>query len=295
VRRITVLIISSNLDPASINIKNHLLNQTKWEKINTFSQNPVYQHSQMNNIIMITINDRKITHENLGEEVKEKLKIDPKQAIFISRHTSKTGEPTLTVHPIGNYGKAEFGGKPKTLVESSPKTMTNLLRILNQNAKKENLYHKVCFEVTHHGPFIRIPSLFIEVGSDEKEWIKNKPAKAVANSLLEHLKIYNFEEDMPKDMPVILGVGGGHYAPRFTDVALEKEVAFGHMIPRYQIEAGNATEEMLEQAIAETPNITAVYFHRKSLKKSQIREYREWFENKGIPSVSSKELPDLAL
>jgi D-aminoacyl-tRNA deacylase len=295
VRHITVLIISSNIDPASLNIKNHLLKQTKWEEINSFENNPVYQKKDEKDIIMITINDRKITHDNLDDELKKKLKILPKQAIFISRHTSKTGEPTLTVHPIGNYGKAEFGGKNKTLVKSAPKTMTSLLRLLNQNAKEEKLYHKVCFEVTHHGPFLKIPTLFIEVGSTEEEWIKTKPGKVVAQSLLQHFKKYLYEEDMPKDMPVILGVGGGHYAPRFTDVALEKEVAFGHMVPRYQIEAGNINDEMLEQAIAETPNITAVYFHRKSLKKSQIREYKQWFESNGIRSVSSKKLPDLIL
>ena len=292
-RHITVLIISSNIDPASVNIKNHLLKQTKWEEINTFNQNPVYQHTEIKNIIMITINDRKITHENLEEEVKEKLEIKPRQAIFISRHTSKTGEPTLTVHPIGNYGTAEFGGKNNTLVKSSPKIMTKLLRILNQNAIKEKLYHKVCFEVTHHGPYMGIPTLFIEVGSNKEEWVKNKPAELVAKSLLEHLKEYLYEEDMPKDTQVILGIGGGHYAPRFTDVALEKNVAFGHMIPKYQIEAGNIDNTMLEQAIEKTPNIKGVYFHRKSLKKSQIREFKQWFDQKDIPSVSSKELADL--
>ena len=153
---------------------------------------------------MITINDRKITHENIEEEVKEKLGINPKQAIFISRHTSKTGEPTLTVHPMGNYGVAEFGGKNKTLVKSSPKIMTNLLRILNQKAMQEKLYHKICFEVTHHGPYMGIPTLFIEVGSNNEEWIKNKPAKVVAKSLLEQLKEYISEEDMPRDTQVIL-------------------------------------------------------------------------------------------
>ena len=292
-RHITVLVISSNIDPASVNIKNHLLNQTNWEEINTFNQNPVYQHTEIKNIIMITINDRKITHENLEEDVKEKLKISPKQAIFISRHTSKTGQPTLTVHPIGNYGTAEFGGKNNILVKSSPKIMTNLLRILNQNAIQEKLYHKVCFEVTHHGPYMSIPSLFIEVGSNKEEWVKNKPAKVVAKSLLEHLKKYLYEENMPKDTPVVLGIGGGHYAPRFTDVSLEKNVAFGHMIPRYQIEAGNIDNTMLEQAIEKTPNIKGIYFHRKSLKKSQIRDYKQWFDQKSIPSISSKELTDL--
>ena len=292
-RHITVLIISSNFDPASVNIKNHLLKQTNWEEINSFNQNSVYQNEELKNIIIITINDRKITHENLEKEVKDKLGINPKQAIFISRHTSKTGEPTLTVHPIGNYGTAEFGGKNKTLVKSSPKIMTNLLRILNQKAIQEKLYHKICFEVTHHGPYMNIPTLFIEVGSNKEEWVKNKPAEVVAKSLVEHLKEYLYEEDMPKDTPVILGIGGGHYAPRFTDVALEKNVAFGHMIPKYQIEEGNIDDAMLEQAIEKTLNIKGVYFHRKSLKKSQIREYRQWFDQKDIPMISSKELVDL--
>ena len=292
-RYITILIISSTIDPASNNIKNHLLELSKWEEIDSFNQNPVFKNSEWENIILITISDRKITHENIDKEIKDKLKIDPKLAIFISRHTSKTGKPTLTVHPIGNYGKAEFGGKQNTLVKSSPKTMTNLLRILYKITKNEKLYHKVCFEVTHHGPYLEIPTLFIEVGSTEEEWVNAKPAKVVAQTLLQHFKNYQYEEDIPKEIPVIIGVGGGHYAPRFTDVALEKKVAFGHMIPRYQIETENKAEDMFEQALQTTPNVKAVYFHRKSLKKSQIRDYKEWFEQRGIPSISSKELEDL--
>jgi len=171
--------------------------------------------------------------------------------------------------------------------------MTQLLRILNKNAKKEKLYHKVCFEVTHHGPYLNIPTMYIEVGSTEEEWKKQKPAEIVAKSTLELLGQYRCEEDMTDEVPVLLGVGGGHYAPRFTDVVLEKNVAFGHMIPRYHIDAGNIDDEMFEKSLQATPNAKAVYFHRKSLKKSQIREYKEWFENRGIPAISSKDLPDL--
>jgi len=293
VRTITVLIISSTTEPASANIKKELLKQSNWEEINTFYNNPVYRNTKMKDVVIITINDEKITHEDLDKEVEEKLGIKPKQAIFISRHTSKTGEPTLTVHPIGNYGEAQFGGKTKTLVKTSQKLMTQLLRILKKNAKKEKLYHKVCFEVTHHGPYMNIPTLYVEVGSTEEEWEKQKPAEIVAKSTLELLELYHCEEDLPNDIPVLLGVGGGHYAPRFTDVILEKNAAFGHMIPRYHIDAGNIDGEMFEKALQATPNVKAVYLHRKSLKKSQIREYKEWFENRGIPAISSKELVDL--
>lgn len=289
----TVLIISSTRDPASTNIKKALLKKTNWEETDIFYENTVYRHSKMKDIIIITINDRKITHENLDEEVEEKLGIKPKQAIFISRHTSKTGHPTLTVHPIGNFGTAEFGGETKTLCKSSPRLMAHLLRLINKNAKPTQLEHQICLEVTHHGPHMSIPSLFVEVGSTEEEWEKQEPADIIAESILELLDSYHYEEDLPSDIPVLIGIGGGHYAPRFTDVILEKKAAFGHMIPRYHIDAGNIDNEMFEKALQATPNVTAVYLHRKSLKKAQIREYREWFEKRGIPAISSKELEDL--
>jgi len=288
----TVLIIASNKDPASINIKKYLLTQSRWDEINSFCENIVYRHFKMKDIAIITLNDRKIMHENLDKEVKEKLGLKPKQAIFISRHTSKTGKPTLTVHPIGNYGKAQFGGFDKTLSESSPRLMTCLLRILKKNAVQANLYHQVCFEVTHHGPFISIPSLFVEVGSTEEEWKNKKPTYIVAKSVLELLNLYHYEKDLPKNIPVLIGVGGGHYAPRFTDVAFEKQASFGHMIPTYQIKEGNITEAVIDQAIKQTPNVSAGYFHRKALKKSQMRQFKKWFDQRDIPLISSKKLPD---
>ena len=289
----TVLIISSTTDPASTNIKKSLLDQSAWDESGTFNDNTVYRHSTMKDVVIVTINDSKIRHEHLDKEVKEVLGIKPKQAIFISRHRSKTGEPTLTVHPIGNYGKAEFGGETKILPKSSPRLMTHLLRLLKKNTEQAKLYHKVCFEVTHHGPHIEIPTLFIEVGSNEEEWGKQKPSAVVAKSVLELLDSYHYEEDFSDGMPVLLGVGGGHYAPRFTDVVFEKKAAFGHMIPMYQIDAGNIDDEMFEQALQKTPNVKGAYIHRKSMKKSQVTEFKNIFEKKGIPVISSKELENL--
>ena len=142
-------------------------------------------------------------------------------------------------------------------------------------------------------PYVKTPTMFIEVGSTEEEWKKIPPATIVAKSLINLFEKYHYEEDMPKDIPVLMGIGGGHYAPRFTDVILEKKAAFGHMIPRYHIDAGNINIEMFEQAKKMTPNTKNAYLHRKSLKKSQIREYKKCFEELGIPVISSKELNDL--
>lgn len=285
----TVLIIASNKDPASINIKNCLLKQSQWENINTFYENKVYKNIKNQNLIIITINDRKILHDNIDTEVQKNLGLKPKLAIFISRHTSKTGNPTLTLHPIGNYGKALFGGRDKKLIQSAPIIMTELLRILKRNANEKNLYHNVCFEVTHHGPNISIPSLFIEVGSNPDEWKKISPANAVAKSILELFEL-SYIENRSTDIPVLIGLGGGHYAPRFTDIALERKVAFGHMIPTYQINSGVIDELMIEEVIKNTRNLSGVYIHRKALKKSQVTEFKKIFKNKGIRIISSNDL-----
>ena len=286
----TSVIVSSTEDPAGTNIKNGLLKLSEWEEKDSFNSQPVYWNKKISDVALLTITDRTILHERLDREIEEKLGFKPKQMIYISRHSSKTGEPTLTTHPVGNYGIAEYGGETGKLCPSSPRLMTTLLRILKKKAEETELYHKVCFEVTHHGPILETPVLYVEVGSTVEEWRKEKPAYTVASAVIELLDIARYEEDLPKDMPVLIGIGGGHYAPRFTDVAFERYAAFGHMVPSYQISNGNFTENMLDQIIEKTPNVESGYFHRKTLKKSQIRVFKEWFEERGLPIISSKEL-----
>ena len=168
--------------------------------------------------------------------------------------------------------------------------MTALLRILKKNKDREKMYQKICYEVTHHGPFMQTPTLFVEVGSTKEEWDKIKPAEIVAKSVNELLEKYMYEEDLSDDIPVLIGIGGGHYAPRFSDVVFEKKAAFGHMIPTYHINDGNVDSEMIKKAIDATPNAQAAYIHKKSLKKSQVTEYRNICNELDITVISSKEL-----
>ena len=289
----TIFLVSSVEDPAGTNIKNHLLEQMPWKDIGTFQGNPVYRHPKIPDIVIVTITDRTIRHEHLDTEIENTLHIKPTQIIFMSRHRSKQGDPTLTVHPIGNFGLAEFGGKPKTLVPSSPRMMTHLLRLISHHLQQTNLKYQVCYEVTHHGPLLETPTFFTEVGSTEDEWKKKEPARIIAQSLLDLLSLYQKEQDLPCDIPVLVGIGGGHYAPRFTEIIFQKKVAFGHMIPTYHIDEGNITKEMVEKALLATPDTQGVYLHKKALKKSQVTEYKQWCNDLGIPIISSKELSDL--
>jgi D-aminoacyl-tRNA deacylase len=289
----TVLIVASAEDPASMNIKTSLIEQTSWEEHGTFYDTPVYSSRSMENVVLVTIPDKKIRHENIDFEVHEQLRITPRIVIFLSRHRSKMGEPTLTVHPIGNYGAAEFGGEPKKLIPAAPRTMTALLRQIKRNLKATDLTYQVCYEVTHHGPMLQIPTVFVEVGSTEVQWQQKEPASVIATSLLDVLHDKHYEEDYSKDIPVLVGIGGGHYAPRFTDVAFERNVAFGHMIPSYHIDEGNIDWAMIQQAIQMTPDASGVYLHKKALKKSQVTSFKQMLMEHDIAVVSSTELSPL--
>lgn len=288
-----VIIISSEQDLAGTNIKKSLLDQASWTEVGIFDNHPVYQHTTIDNVVMISITKQTIFHDHLDREISEVLGIVPAQAIFITRHRSKTGEPTLTTHPIGNYGDAQFGGNSHTLVPCAPRLMTHLLRLIKHHAVKARTYHKVCFEVTHHGPSLTIPTLFAEVGSTEDEWQKKEPAAIIASAVADLLSHYHTEKDAPKDTPVLVGVGGGHYAPRFSNIVWQKKVAFGHMIPTYHIKEDTIPKELFEHALAATPNVNGVYIHKKSLKKSQVTSFKTWFEENDITVFSSKDLEDL--
>ncbi len=288
-----VVLISSVEDPAGVNIKNNLFEQTSWKRFAVFGDHPVYQHAEMDDIFLLSVQGRTIKQENIDQIINEKLNIKPTLLIFITRHRAKTGEPTLSTHPIGNYGASEYGGKPHTLVPTAPRLMTQLLRLMKKNKEKTMLPHQVCYEVTHHGPFLKTPTLFTEVGSTEIEWRNKESGAVVARSLLELFTSYHTEDDMPKDTTVLIGIGGGHYAPRFTEVIFQKNAAFGHMIPSYHLKADTSDYMLFEKALQATPDVCGVYLHRKALKKAQIRLYTKWCDDYGIKMFSSSELPVL--
>ncbi len=283
----TILLVSSSEDPASTNIKDSLLSLHPWTCEGTFFSAPVYRAPALSDSILVTIPDKKIRHEHLQDELLSTLGVTPTLAIFLSRHRSKTGEPTLTVHPIGNYADAQFGGQPRTLVPAAPYAMAQLLRRIHIRVQQTNLLYKVCYEVTHHGPYLTIPTLFVEVGSTETQWQEKPPAELIASALLDLLPTLSAR---PPDIPILVGIGGGHYAPRFTDVALQRNVAFGHMLPTYHL-TETIDDEMLLHAFNATPGVTGAYLHRKELKKSQVTALTAWCTAHGIPVVSSNDLP----
>ncbi|MCL1965922.1 MAG: hypothetical protein FWF66_06730 [Candidatus Bathyarchaeota archaeon] len=224
-----ILLVSSNRDVASLNIANQILQNYPFQKVSEdFQNNPVYTACLNQNLVtLIRLNEESVDAQSIPENFS-----DIELVIFISRHSSQSGVPTLTVHPPGNFADADFGGSPRTVSVSPATAMSHTLKMLMFFQQKFELSeYEVSFEVTHHGPSLNVPSMFVELGSSMSQWTNTKAAYAIACSVISTIE--NFE---PKpSQRAVIGIGGTHYNKKFTNMALNGEAFFGHMIPKYAV------------------------------------------------------------
>jgi D-aminoacyl-tRNA deacylase len=147
--------------------------------------------------------------------------------VFPSVHRSERGDRCLTVHPLGNPGaRADLGGRPRTLVPTDPREMAAVLRALDERGNALGV--PATLEATHHGPEVGLPAFFVEVSVDGDTPPTDDEIRAVSEAILA-------AAPEPEDR-IALAVGGGHYAPRFTDLVKARRWAFGHILSRYALE-----------------------------------------------------------
>lgn len=234
-----IVLVSSNMDIASQNIKAQILkNYPFTQTTDNFQQNATYNANiNGNSVTLITLNQESVTAQDLPQAF-------PKAEIFvfISRHSSQSGKPTLSVHTPGNFAEAGLGGLPRVVSVSPASAMRDALKMLQQQKEHLNLNYEVSYECTHHGPSLRIPAMFVELGSSEPQWRNEVAAQAVAHAAM--AAIANFSN--PAESAVV-GIGGTHYSQKFTDMALCGEAVFGHMIPKYAV--GAIDGAMLRQCV----------------------------------------------
>ncbi len=308
------IIIISTADRASVNIGNCLLDRTDWNEAGRFEDEPV-RTDPSGCWSVITTAARHLDADHIDRTVADELGVRPQLLVFLSKHKSKSGIRSLTVHPIGNYQSADLGGKPSTVVRAAPHFMTAALRSLRKRA--DDLDFTISYEVTHHGPYLDTPTFFIEIGSDENAWSEVSAGEALA-AVMTHLIALTTDPSNAEELhqlltePVAIGVGGGHYAPRFTDLARKRRVAVGHMVPNYQLKRGfeaslDAIELALGATAPETPALSEpmrdavdaleftkmtqplVYFHRKGLKKKLYRELKPELRSRGYRVIRQRD------
>jgi D-aminoacyl-tRNA deacylase len=237
-----ILLVASKKDPASLNIAKEVLACYHFAKSSEiFQGNPLYEASASGREIkLVTL---------LEESVRAQRSLEAFDGVelvtFISRHSSESGTPTLSVHVPGNLGEAELGGLPRKVSVAAANAMRDALKALARLKEEMRLNYEVSYECTHHGPSLDIPTMFVELGSSPAQWSDVKAAEAVARAAIE--SVSNFRKSESK---AVLGIGGTHYNAKFTRMALQSEIAFGHMIPKYAV--GSIDEEILKQCADRT-------------------------------------------
>jgi D-aminoacyl-tRNA deacylase len=162
---------------------------------------------------------------------------DPDLLAFASKHSGETG-PLLTAHHTGNVGPADHGGADNSLAQACPNAHARVLGALTEHAPEG---YEVGMECTHHGPTdVGTPSMFVEVGSSEREWTDPDAARAVARAILDLRGVdphRGVEDGDDWSRRQFVGVGGGHYAPRFERVVRETGWAAGHVAADWGLDA----------------------------------------------------------
>jgi len=236
---INFVVIYSKKDEAGMNIAEALKNYF-------LPQMPIIEFSK-----------ESINLENIDEQ-EEQLK-NAEFIIFATKHQSKTGGKTLSLHAPGNWRNADYGGKPSKVCPTNSLALKFLFQKLNENAIAVQSEYKITLECTHHGPLINKPCCFIELGSNIEQWQDKKTAEIIAKTIAD---FQNFEEwkkqEKGKVIPTFL-IGGGHYAPSGNKIMLETNYAVGHIFPKYHLpinqsmieEALNKTQEHIEEILVD--------------------------------------------
>jgi D-tyrosyl-tRNA(Tyr) deacylase len=251
-----IAIICSTKDEASMNIREQLLDNFK-ETNNKFDNHIVYiKKNKLNNLKIYTTNIKPIYCENIDKKINADL------FIFATKHVSKSGIHSLSVHFPGNWGKAELGGKDKKLCIAPASFLKRAFLELN----KLKTEYEIIQEATHHGPYLKKPVMFIEIGSDINQWKNKTVGKNIANIILK------ITENIPK-YKTIIAFGGLHHSPNFKKILLNTEFAISHVCPKYNLT--NLTKEMIKQSIEKTnEKIEFIILDWKGLgqEKSRIME-----------------------
>jgi D-aminoacyl-tRNA deacylase len=249
------LVVASKKDRAGMNITSHLSELREPPLLSSWAKKPGFDFYLCEEEIIYT--------ENLDlEKIKQYDFI-----IFASRHKSEKGEKSLSVHSPGNFRKADFGGAEGKVCLASALFNKFLFEKLNEQAKKFEIKdYKITLEVTHHGPLIDKPCVFIEIGSTETEWGNRRMGFLIAKTIQETIE--EFKENKYREIAV--GIGGPHYCPTFNNIQLKSNVALAHVIAEYNMPI---SKEMILEAIKKTSeDVDFVILDWKGLGKSEQRQ-----------------------
>jgi D-aminoacyl-tRNA deacylase len=254
---VTLLIVSEP-DIASTIQGDALLKRGGWIEIEDVEGGRVWKH-EIKGVYLWWFGKRLLMEDDLDARFTKKSGVNIDEVIFLSRHFAASGRPSLTLHVIGVPGEyphgemAQHGGvKGKVMLPNS--RFASWYRLMCQFAHQRGLApeFELTIETTHHGPCLEVPTMFIEIGSSETHWGRVDAAEVWADVMEIGLgldgsrgignwnSISNEEKSVAK---VMIGIGGGHYAPRHTDVLRKTDCWAGHQLANYALEMDKPEDE----------------------------------------------------
>lgn len=237
----------SSKDTAGVNVKAQLIESGLFRELDEFfDAQAVYSATVANETVKLyTTAADTIFCNDLDKKIAADI------FVFATRHASGAQVHALTMHSIGNWGKAEFGGKQGTLVPATALLMKIMFKNLVAIAAAKNYEHDVVQEATHHGPFLEKAAVFIEIGSNEEEYKNTMNGKIIAETIINSIKHYNrsdISSDIGKKIKSVVAVGGMHYAQSFRKLMLDGEYSVAYVCPKHALPLLN--EQLLRQAVA---------------------------------------------
>lgn len=280
----TTLILASKADSASLTLHQAMVEAHTWES--TSSPLGELLISTEIDAHMLLVNEIHIRSDNIGKMHMDSINKNIDDIIVLSKHVSSSEVPAMTVHPIGVPTGQEMGesgrsgGVYGTLVPPNPRMAAFLRAIVRKGALEPNLSNfDLTLEATHHGPVMSLPTMYVEIGSSEKEWTDSHLASIWAEIIVENLSA----KALDPNKRWMLCIGGGHYAPRHRDILIRSNELVGHILPSYSLPDVNEEEslhnfgEILRAAIlsmrAARPKAQVIaHLDRKSMN-SDLRRY----------------------
>ena len=169
--------------------------------------------------------------------------------VFLSKHAAESGVLALTCHSTGNFADAKFGGNPRQVAVPHPALQKTYLQELQKN-REEFAGFDITIEATHHGPTaLSKPSIFIEIGTTEKQWTDSVLCSKVA------VLVHQTMTQKPGTFPVAVCFGGTHYPEKFTRELLDGRHSLGTVMPKYALDG--LDEELFWHIMSQNKQATA--------------------------------------
>ena len=306
------LLLASSADPASMNILSKVMEIEGWGSPRKFSHGLVNKHSN-GNVHALVIDDLHIWANGIDSEHESATESIVDEVLVLSKHVSASETPALTLHAVGVPGEyphgeqARSGGITGTAVPPSTR-FGEFFRTMRGVAIRHQLdkEYDLTLEATHHGPLLETPTLYLEIGSTAEQW-SDERAASVWSETISHCLGMSDESTERKwggEGSVMIGLGGGHYAPRHKAVILSSEVWVGHILANYAIvfeqQEGNSQPlgpwaHSVRTAVESTRiafpgGDVFAHFDRKSLKGWQREALTNLLSDLGVPVLRGKQI-----